>query len=149
MSSIERDQLSRNWKYLVRPRTMSIVNADRPKGKRAIAADVWRMMAEFSWAALQRGRHFGILKELGLTPGHLKVLGALTPGEPRPMGTIADACNCDASQATWLIDRLEERGLVERKVVPTDRRVKAVVLTPLGESTRQQLFAHMYEPPEE
>ena len=107
------------------------------------------MLAEFSLATLQRGRHFEELKRLGLTPGHLKVLGALEPGEGRPMGVIADACNCDPSMATWLVDRLEERGLVARAMLLTDRRVKTVVLTTLGIQTKERLFAQMFEPPDE
>jgi DNA-binding MarR family transcriptional regulator len=117
--------------------------------KEAIAADVWRMLAEFSIAMLQRGRHFEELKELGLTPGHLKVLAALEPGTSRPMGVIADACNCDPSMATWLVDRLEERGLVERTMLATDRRVKRVGLTTRGVEAKKLLFARMFEPPDE
>ena len=106
-------------------------------------------MAGFSFAVYQRGHQFALLKELGLTPGHLKVLGALRPGEPRPMGALAEACACDASMATWLVDRLEDRGLVERQMVPTDRRVKAVALTPLGTETRERVFEDLFEPPPE
>ena len=107
------------------------------------------MMAEFSLGTFQRGRHIEVLKELGLTPGHLKVLSALESDEPRPMGVIADACNCDPSMATWLVDRLEERGLVERRMRASDRRVKTVVLTPLGLTTKERLFSLMFDPPEE
>lgn len=121
----------------------------RSRRKEAIAADVWRMLAEFSLGILQRGQHVEGLKELGLTPGHLKVLSALEPGTPRPMGVIADACNCDPSMATWLVDRLEERGLVERTMLATDRRVKTVVLTTLGVETKEHLFARLFEPPDE
>jgi DNA-binding MarR family transcriptional regulator len=128
---------------------MAIVGANGPRGKEAIAADVWRMLAEFSFAMLQRGRHFDGLKELGLTPGHFKVLAALEPGTARPMGVIADACNCDPSMATWLVDRLEERGLVSRATLLTDRRVKTVVLTTRGVTTKERLFARLFEPPDE
>lgn len=125
------------------------MNAHASRRKEAIAADVWRMLAEFAFAMLQRGGHFEELKAMGLTPGHLKVLAALEPGTPRPMGVIADACNCDPSMATWLVDRLEERGLVERTMLATDRRVKTVGLTTLGLKTKERLFSRMYEPPDE
>ena len=117
--------------------------------KEAIAEDVWRRMAEFSMSSFQRSLHVAILKELGLTPGHLKVLSVLEPDEPRPMGVIADACHCDPSMATWLVDRLEERGLAQRGALPTDRRVRTVTLTPAGVETRERLLKHLYEPPEE
>lgn len=88
-----------------------------------------------------------VLQDMGLTPGHMKVLMSLEPGSSRPMGSCADRVGCDASTATWLIDRLEERGLVERRPLKSDRRVKAVALTPEGETTRGQLMDHLYDPP--
>lgn len=107
------------------------------------------MIAEFAFDTFQRGPHLDLLKELGLTPGHLKVLSQLEPGQARPMGVIAEACRCDPSMATWLVDRLEERGLVERRMLATDRRVKTVALTNLGVATKERLLRHLYEPPDE
>jgi DNA-binding MarR family transcriptional regulator len=46
-----------------------------------------------------------------------------------------------------MVDRLERRGLVERRILPTDRRVKTVALTPLGASTKAELFTRLHEPP--
>ena len=63
------------------------------------------------------------------------------------MRSLADAWGCDASNATWIVDRLEARGLAERRAKPGDRRVKLVVLTPEGLRTRQRLQQGMYEPP--
>jgi DNA-binding MarR family transcriptional regulator len=65
------------------------------------------------------------------------------------MRAMADALNVDASMVTWLVDRLEERGLVERRSLPTDRRVKTLALTPLGVQTRARLSRAFYEPPPE
>jgi DNA-binding MarR family transcriptional regulator len=65
------------------------------------------------------------------------------------MSELADEWLCDASNATWIVDRLEERGLAERRTVPTDRRVKLVVLTPKGSRTREEMFRKLYEPPPE
>jgi DNA-binding MarR family transcriptional regulator len=48
-----------------------------------------------------------------------------------------------------MVDRLEQRGLVERRMQPTDRRVKAVVLTELGAKTKRQLLERLDHPPEE
>ena len=63
------------------------------------------------------------------------------------MGSLAQSSRCDASTMTWLVDRLEERGLVERRMLPSDRRVKAVALTPLGVQTKAELTDRLYEPP--
>lgn len=112
-----------------------------------LAADVWRRVFEFFW---HRGpRNVELLQELGLTPGHMKALLELRADLPRSMGALAETLHCDASNATWLVDRLEERGLVERRPLPGDRRVKTVVLTELGVKTRAELIQRLYEPPEE
>ena len=119
------------------------------RSKRELAGDVWRLMARFTMERVQSGEHFALLRELGLTPGHLKALTIIQPDEPRPMGVIAEVMRCDASQMTWLVDRLEERGLVERQTMPTDRRVKSIALTPRGVEVRRQLLDKLFEPPEE
>ena len=118
------------------------------RSKRALAGDVWRLMARFAFSQVQRGGQFELLREQGLTPGHLKALAILDADEPRPMGAMADGLRCDASQVTWLVDRLEERGFVERRAMATDRRVKTVALTADGVAFRARLLEHLYEPPE-
>jgi DNA-binding MarR family transcriptional regulator len=65
------------------------------------------------------------------------------------MRALADAWGTDASNATWVIDRLEQRGLAERRAAPHDRRVKLVVLTPKGAKTKSSLLRAFYEPPEQ
>jgi len=105
-------------------------------------------MAEFSSANFQRSPQAQLMRELGLTPGHFRALSILDPEKPRPMRAMASALCCDASMATWLVDRLEERGLVERQTPPNDRRVKTVVLTPLGIRTRERLRESFYDPPD-
>jgi DNA-binding MarR family transcriptional regulator len=120
-----------------------------PRGKQAVAAETWRLMAGFAFEKLQSSEHVAILRDLGLTPGHMKALSLLDPDEPKPMRAMADSLTCDASMVTWLVDRLEERGLVARKPSPADRRVKTIVLTALGISTRQRLIDALSAPPEE
>ena len=110
------------------------------------AAEVWRLL--LSCAMSQFGRTASIAQGLGLTPGHVRALLALDPDEPQAMGTLAQNFACDASTMTWLIDRLEEKGLVERKGLKSDRRVKTVALTPEGMRTKEELESRMYEPPE-
>ena len=116
--------------------------------KRALAAEVWKLMADFSSANFRRSAQAQLMEEMGLTPGHFKALSILDPEEPRPMRAMASALCCDASMATWLVDRLEQRGLVERRTPPNDRRVKTVVLTPLGIRTRERLRESFYDPPD-
>ena len=109
------------------------------------AAEVWRLLLKV--AMNQFGRVAGIASDLGITPGHVKALLALEPDRPQPMGTLAQSFACDASTMTWLVDRLEERGLVERRGMEGDRRVKTVVLTDKGVATKADLEQRLYEPP--
>lgn len=48
--------------------------------------------------------------------------------------------NCEASNLTGLVDRLEARGLVERQPHPDDRRVKCVGLTAAGEQLGRDVW---------
>jgi DNA-binding MarR family transcriptional regulator len=118
-----------------------------PSKQAIVAGDVWRAMAEFTWSRMQKGQAFHTLKALGLTPGHLRVLQALEPDEALPMGAIAERLSCDPSMATWLIDRLEDQKLVERRMLSTDRRVKVVSLTRRGVRVKTKVLAHLFEPP--
>ncbi|OHV31742.1 MULTISPECIES: MarR family winged helix-turn-helix transcriptional regulator [Pseudofrankia] len=78
-----------------------------------------------------------LLKELDLTEPLVNVLWRLAPDAPAPsMRTLAATLNCDPSTVTFLTDRLEQRGLVERRPGPTDRRQKVVGLTRQGAVVR-------------
>src|ERR1700754_3688337 len=127
MSSIVIYEMSRRLKYHGTRRGGAMATeraAGNAPANEAGAGDGWRQTAEFTSSRMQRGQAFHVLKSLGLTPGHLRVLQALEPDEAISMGAIADVLQCDPSMATWLIDRLEDRKLVERKMLTTDRRVK-------------------------
>jgi DNA-binding MarR family transcriptional regulator len=115
--------------------------------KKELAAEAWRPLVEFFFkTAKHRSR---VLGRYGLTPGDARALASLEAGEGRAMGALAEEWSCDASNATWMVDRLEERGLAERRSLPTDRRVKLVVLTALGRKTRAAIMEGMYQPPPE
>ena len=88
------------------------------------------------------------LNELGLGFGQAHALRMLDPEEPIAMSALAERLFCDASNVTGLVDRLEARGLVERRSSANDRRVKALTLTPAGVALRDQVLAVMSEPPE-
>jgi DNA-binding MarR family transcriptional regulator len=85
----------------------------------------------------------------GLTPNDSRALFSLRVGEGRSMRSLAAEWQCDPSNATWIVDRLETLGLAERRSLPEDRRVKLVALTPRGARTRAALMKDFYSPPPE
>ena len=92
-------------------------------------------------------RHIADLEqELGLKPPPV-AMALKHLDEPTPMGRIADILCCDGSTVTWIVDRLEGRGLVERRSDPRDRRVRLVALTPEGRRVRDELRTRFAEPP--
>lgn len=102
----------------------------------------------FEIGMVQRARAGAALGELGLGFAQAHALRMLDPDEPMPMSALADRLFCDASNVTGLVDRLEARGLVERRSAANDRRVKALSLTRAGVALRDQVLAVMSEPPE-
>jgi DNA-binding MarR family transcriptional regulator len=83
-----------------------------------------------------------MLAEVDLTEPLANALWQLGPDE-RPLSRrqLAQRLDCDPSNVTFLVDRLEEKGLVKRAVGQHDRRVKAVSLTPAGATVRKRLVA--------
>ncbi|MFD4760300.1 MarR family transcriptional regulator [Streptomyces sp. NBC_00846] len=73
-----------------------------------------------------------------LTGAQARVLGLLAL-EPIPMRRIAQKLKCEPSNVTGIVDRLETRGLVERRPDPADRRVKLAAPTEKGARTAQEL----------
>jgi len=117
----------------------------RGRGKSSLAADVWRELFDFIIAtADHRSR---VLEQLRLTPNDSRALSSLEPESGRTMRSLADEWGCDASTATWIVDRLEKRGLVERRSAPKDRRVTLVALTARGVKTKARMVRGVYEPP--
>lgn len=55
------------------------------------------------------------------------------------MGELADTLHCDASYITGITNRLEDQGLVERRVDASDRRIKHLVVTSKGKQLREAM----------
>jgi DNA-binding MarR family transcriptional regulator len=103
-------------------------------------AQIARALAEGIYSAYDslRAAVSDLLEELGLTEKQADVLWQLDPeGGQLSRRQLADRLHCDPSNITFLVDRLEERGLVSRQEDPTDRRVKAVRLTSKGIGVRE------------
>ena len=111
-----------------------------------LAREAWTAMLEFFFVK-GRPRMLELWREFDLMPPHQMMLGLLD--EPRPMGELAQHMHCDNSNITGIVDRLSERGLVERRAAKGDRRVKLVALTDEGRAIRTELIRRRTEPPDE
>lgn len=75
---------------------------------------------------------------LGLTAAQATALRELTG--PMTMRELAERMSCEPSNATFVVDKLEKQGLIERRAHPTDRRAKHLVLTGDGTALRERLL---------
>ncbi len=114
--------------------------------RRPAASEAWVLLHEL--VASQRARTMCICSEFDLAPGQMMALKCLDPEAPVPMRELANALACDNSNVTGIIDRLEDRGLVERRAAAHDRRVKMLVVTPAGQELRTLIKERMEQPPE-
>ena len=86
-----------------------------------------------------KGKSMSAYEEVGLHPYHYGVLIAVAEGSHATQGAIADSLGYDRGQLVGLLDELEERGLVERKRDPSDRRRHLVELTAEGKRKLKEL----------
>jgi MarR family transcriptional regulator, organic hydroperoxide resistance regulator len=73
------------------------------------------------------------LADLGLRPAQINVLARLQQGSPRPVGELVAATGQRPSTLTGVLDGLERKRLVRRRVNAADRRSFTIELTRAGE----------------
>ena len=110
------------------------------------ATEAWSLALEIVFSE-RPPRVPAVAQEFDLSPMGLKLLYMLAPGHEPPMSHLAGTLFCDASNVTGLVDRLEARGLIERRDSPRDRRVKLIALTDEGAAMRADIRERMHEPP--
>ena len=119
---------------------------DKTAAKAAIIADFRVSMGELKCLSSER------LVRQGISMAQLHVLHLVESHGEMAMSRLADMLDVSLSNATGLIDRVEERGFVERIRVPADRRIVLVRLTPSGvqmldeiETVREQILRRVLD----
>lgn len=87
-----------------------------------------------SWVSDLRCASMGRLVQSHVSLSHMHVLWLLQHNGAMTMGRLAELLDVSMSNATGIIDRMEEKGLIERVRVPDDRRL--VLVRPGGEGLR-------------
>src|SRR3982074_86598 len=125
---------------------MDCCGAARLAGSVSAADQAWALLLQVAFERVHA--HFAAaVAELDLAPMQAKALHELNVEPPISMRELAERLKSDPSNVTGLVDRLEARGLVERRPDPNDRRIKGLALTPAGEKMRERLFARLYSAP--
>ena len=125
---------------------MDCCRAARLAGSVSPADQAWALLLQMAFERVHA--HFAAaVAELDLAPMQAKALHELNVEPPISMRALAQRLKSDPSNVTGLVDRLEARGLVERRPDPADRRIKGLALTPAGAKLRERLFARLYAAP--
>ncbi|MBS1869483.1 MAG: MarR family transcriptional regulator [Actinobacteria bacterium] len=109
---------------------MTMVDGERPP----------QQLAQYSgfllnWvAARSRLRFATALAEIDLHPREFAALNIVAAKPGLTQHELAAAAEIDASTLVATLDALEQHGLAERRVMPQDRRKRAIHLTPAGEA---------------
>jgi DNA-binding MarR family transcriptional regulator len=107
------------------------------------ARRAWRAMSAL---VLDHDRKVAVSKALDMSWTRALVLRRLA-AEPLTLSALAAQLTADPPYVTLMVDDLEERGLVERRPHPGDRRAKLVSLTPAGRAAVAQAEQILDEPP--
>ena len=81
-----------------------------------------------------------VAEDVGMTASQVVALRELS--EPITARELAVRMACEASNATFVLDRLEAQDLIERRPHPTDRRALAIVVTERTREAAEATLGH-------
>lgn len=110
-------------------------------------AEAWALLATLFMGDQNHDRFHDACAAIDVGPPALKLLLSMEAGVANPMRLFAEQLRCDPSWVTTLVDDLEAKGFVERRVQPTDRRVKAIVITKAGLAAQAKARKVLHKPP--
>ncbi len=111
----------------------------QPGDRECEGLHVWLVL----WKAYDAVRRYAFthIESLELGFSDFAILELLLHKGPTPVNAIGSRVGLTSGSMTLAIDRLESRGLVERKAVAGDRRTRQVCLTQAGRTLIEREFA--------
>ncbi len=124
-------------------------HACRPNRRHVVDLDVALADQLDRLARLVRIHRRDVVARHDLTPVLSRALLRLESEQPRAMADLAEILQCDPSNVTGIVDRLEAKALVERRTADHDRRAKTVAVTATGRRMAKRLRIALAVPPVE
>ncbi len=112
-----------------------------------LATRAWRLLLGVGQRRLDAMTE--AMEEMGLSKVMGQFLGAVCQSPPGPTNQLATRFGVDPGWVTDIVDRLEARGDLVRRLSPDDRRVKILEVTDAGRDTFETLEARFAAPPRE
>ncbi len=106
--------------------------------RHATALKLWVVLAR-AYAAVSERAGRDVARH-DLTLAEFAVIEALFHKGPLLLGEVQKKILVSSGGVTYLVDRLEQRGLVERRLCAEDRRARYAALTPAGEDFMKRIF---------
>jgi MarR family transcriptional regulator, organic hydroperoxide resistance regulator len=125
-------------------RTKALVHSGDHTSKVDPGREAWTLMLRLLRA--EQPALLAVWAEFDLSSAQGDLLCSLEPGHSATMVSLARTLHCHDSNVTGLVDKLEERGLLERGGDPKDRRVKLIALTKAGVKLRERLLERLSDP---
>jgi DNA-binding MarR family transcriptional regulator len=106
-----------------------------------MADDEEETLSEAFWGVARQLRHLQreTLAPWDVAPSHSRALGVLTRHGAMRLNELSDRLHIAARSTTEVVDGLQDRGLVERRPDPQDRRATLVALTDEGTRVGQAI----------
>lgn len=116
-----------------------VAPAPGPDGAATFGHSVGFLLSQLGYVTARNFRK--VMASVALEPRHFALMRAIEANEGRSQNVLVDLLRIPASSMVSLVDHLEERGLVERRVHETDRRARTLHVTKAGRAVLRKATA--------